>query len=148
MADLLDSIVAYTASAADFFNTIGQSATPTFATGMEEVASIADAGGHGTRFAVETTGHAFGCTAHVRTVPNFSCLASGCNPHIAKKMPTPRARNFEAEIGAEMLHGPSGRTQRMTIADPGLDYVVRPACGVTCGGSTVSPMLSRGAQST
>jgi hypothetical protein len=31
----------------------------------------------------------------------------------------------------------------MTIADPGLDYVVRPACGVTCGGSTVSPMLSR-----
>jgi hypothetical protein len=31
-------------------------ATPTFATGMEEVASIADAGGYGTRFAVETTG--------------------------------------------------------------------------------------------
>jgi hypothetical protein len=36
----------------------GQSATPTFATGMEEVASIADAGWHGTRFAAETTGHA------------------------------------------------------------------------------------------
>jgi hypothetical protein len=34
----------------------GQSATPTFATGMEEVASIADAGGHGTRFAAATTG--------------------------------------------------------------------------------------------
>jgi hypothetical protein len=35
---------------------VGQSATPSFATGMEEVASIADEGGHGTRFAVETTG--------------------------------------------------------------------------------------------
>jgi hypothetical protein len=32
---------------------VGQSATPTFATGVEEVASIADAGGHGTRFAAE-----------------------------------------------------------------------------------------------
>jgi DNA helicase II / ATP-dependent DNA helicase PcrA len=36
----------------------GQSATPTFVTGMEEVASIADAGGYGTRFAVETIGRA------------------------------------------------------------------------------------------
>jgi hypothetical protein len=33
-------------------------ATPAFATGMEEVASIADVGGYGTGFAVETTGHA------------------------------------------------------------------------------------------
>ncbi len=34
----------------------GQSATPTFVRRMEEVASIADARGHGTRFAAKTTG--------------------------------------------------------------------------------------------
>ena len=43
----------------------GQSATPTFATGMEEVASIADAEGYRTGFAVETTGHAC-CTPESR----------------------------------------------------------------------------------
>jgi hypothetical protein len=44
---------------------LGQSATPTFATGMEEVASIADAEGYRTGFAVETTGHAC-CTPESR----------------------------------------------------------------------------------
>jgi hypothetical protein len=37
-------------------HSLGQSTTPTFATGMEEVASIADAEGHGTQLAAETTG--------------------------------------------------------------------------------------------
>jgi hypothetical protein len=43
----------------------GQSATPTFATGMEEVASIADAEGYRAGLAVETTGHAC-CTPESR----------------------------------------------------------------------------------
>jgi hypothetical protein len=44
--------------------------TPTFATGMEEVASIADAGRYGTRFGVETTGPARSTPASCRRAPD------------------------------------------------------------------------------
>jgi integrase len=49
--------------------------------------------------------------------------STGC--HRQEDADAYRAR-IEAEIRAEMLHGPTGRAHRVTIADAGLDYIARP----------------------